>query len=198
MCSSLLSSVFPVFVCRIPVVSKEIQSQPFSNEDTAPRAPFLVTIPTRSCSRRRRSERSVVYQYTLQQPVQVSFFHTTVSFHSVFCLFSTVYDRTPVRTSYVSYVPYEIFKNFKFNQPLALALAPGPRALAPGWVIWPMPLAPGWVIWDPVSGPGYSAPGIWASWVRYLAPAPGPWPPAPVRRGICHQILDQIFQIYCI
>jgi hypothetical protein len=39
---------------------------------------------------------------------------------------------------------------------------------------WPWPLASGWVIWDPVSWPGYFAPGIWASWVRYLAPAPGP------------------------
>ena len=32
--------------------------------------------------------------------------------HPVFCLFSTVYDRTTVQTSDVSYVPYEIFRNF--------------------------------------------------------------------------------------
>jgi len=74
-----------------------------------------VTYTTISCSRRRRSEVSVVYQYMLQQPVQVSFLYTTVSFHPVFRLFSTVYDRTTVRTSDVSYVPYEIFENFKFN-----------------------------------------------------------------------------------
>ena len=55
------------------------------------------------------------------------------------------------------------------------------------------------VIWNPVSWPGYLAPGIWAA---VSGPAGSgiwpPWPPAPVRRGICHQILDQIFQIYCI
>ena len=49
--------------------------------------------------------------------------------------------------------------------------------------IWDPVSGPGYLafwtpIWDPVSdpvsGPGYLAPGIWASWVRYLAPAPGP------------------------
>ena len=51
----------------------------------------------------------------LQQPVHVSFSYTTVSFHPVFRIFSTVYDRTTVRISDVSYVPYEIFQKFKFN-----------------------------------------------------------------------------------
>ena len=64
----------------------------------------LVTSPTRSCSRR-----SVLLLFVS------SFFHVTSSIHPVFCLFSTVYDRTTVRTSDVSYVPYEIFENFKFN-----------------------------------------------------------------------------------
>ena len=61
----------------------------------------LVTITTRSCSRRVLSSSC--------------FFHIISSFHPVFCLFSTVYDRNTVRTSDVSYVPYEIFQNFKFN-----------------------------------------------------------------------------------
>ncbi len=42
------------------------------------------------------------------------FFHIISSIHPLFRLFSTVYDRTTVRTSYVSYDPYEIFQNFKF------------------------------------------------------------------------------------
>ena len=61
----------------------------------------LVTYSPRSCSRRVLSSSS--------------FFHATSSIHPVFCLFSTVYYRTTVRTSCVSYVPYEIFQNFKFN-----------------------------------------------------------------------------------
>ena len=108
MCSSLLSSVFPVFVCRIPVVSKEIQSQPFSNEDTAPRAPFLVTAPTVLRSRR-RSELSVFFSHHfLISSSILSFFDRS----SRISVFSTVYDRNTVPTFDVSYVPYEIFQNF--------------------------------------------------------------------------------------
>ena len=65
----------------------------------------LVTYSPRSCSRR-----SDLFAVRC-----ASFFHANSSIHPVFCLFSTVYDRTTVRTSYVSYVPYEIFLNFKFN-----------------------------------------------------------------------------------
>ena len=43
------------------------------------------------------------------------FFHIISSFHPIFRLFSTVYDRTTVWTSNVIYVPYDIFQNFKFN-----------------------------------------------------------------------------------
>ena len=74
----------------------------------------LVTSPTISCSRR---VLYVFYRYSLQQPVQPPYFQTASLFHPVFRLFSTVYDRTTVRTSDVSYVPYEIFQNFKFNIP---------------------------------------------------------------------------------
>ena len=72
----------------------------------------LVTAPTVLRSRRKLS---VLYRYSLQQPVQPPYFYTALLFHPVFRLFSTVYDRTTVRTSDVSYVPYEIFQNFKFN-----------------------------------------------------------------------------------
>ena len=48
----------------------------------------LVTYTTRSCSRRRRrSELSVVYQYMLQQPVQVSFFTLLFRFIPYFDFF---------------------------------------------------------------------------------------------------------------
>ena len=61
----------------------------------------LVTAPTVLRSRRKLY---VVYRYSLQQPVQPPYFQTASLFHPVFRLFSTVYDRTTVRTSDVSYV----------------------------------------------------------------------------------------------
>ena len=64
---------------------------------------------------RRRRVLYVFYRYSLQQPVQPPYFKTASSFHPVFRLFSTVYDRTTVRTPDVGYVRYEIFRNFKFN-----------------------------------------------------------------------------------
>ena len=45
----------------------------------------------------------------------IQYFSLFLTFHPVFRLFSTVYDRTTVRTPDVSYVPYEIFQKFKFN-----------------------------------------------------------------------------------
>ena len=61
MCSSVLSAVFSVFVCRIPVVSKEIQSQQPSYQHHAGLQPAnLVTLPTVSCSR--RSDLSVFFR----------------------------------------------------------------------------------------------------------------------------------------
>ncbi len=74
----------------------------YTRPHTAPRAALLVTSSTVL-----RSRRSVLFR--------PSFFHIISSIHPVFRLFSTVYDRTTVRTSDVSYVPYEIFENFKFN-----------------------------------------------------------------------------------
>ena len=61
---------------------------------------------------RRRRVLYVFYRYSLQQPIQSPYFKTAYLFHPVFHVFSTVYDRTTVRTPDVSYVPYE---NFKFN-----------------------------------------------------------------------------------
>ena len=76
----------------------------------------LVTYSPRSCSRSRKLFRSV-RSLLVYAPAACTgaFFLTTFPFHPVFCIFSTVYDRTTVQTSYVSYVPYEIFQNFKFN-----------------------------------------------------------------------------------
>ena len=117
-----------------------------------------------------------------------SFFHATSSTHPVFCLFSTVYDRTNYSTDFRRQLrifqnfgpapgpgPYEIFRNF----------GPGPCAN-----FGVLALASGLRL-------GHLGPGILAGVFcpRYLGQlgqvfGPCPWPPAPVRRGICHQILE--------
>ena len=115
------AAVFPVPYlpyrrARFLVFSKAIQSQPFSNDDTAPRASFLVTYS--SVSWRRRSELFgpvCSLQVLAAAACTCVYSHPTFSLHPVFRLFSTVYDQTIVRTSDVSFVPYEIFQNFKFN-----------------------------------------------------------------------------------
>ena len=61
----------------------------------------------------------------------LSFFHIISSIYPVFRLFSTVYDRTTVRTSDVSYVPYEIFQNFKFHMTCVLYVHVHARFLCP-------------------------------------------------------------------
>ena len=109
MCSSVLCAFPPhIYVPHFPVSSKAIQYVfTLLHVLSAPRGPPArksITITTRSCSRRKLSGLFGPY-----------FFHTTSSIHPVFRLFSTVYDRTTVRTSYVSYVPYDKFQNFKFN-----------------------------------------------------------------------------------
>ena len=113
MCSSVLSAARISRICVPCSRSFKRNSIAASYQHQAGLQPAnLVTDTTISCSRR---VLYVVYRYSLQQPVQPPYFQTASLFHPVFHVFSTVYDRTTVRTSDVSYVPYEVFRKFKFN-----------------------------------------------------------------------------------
>ena len=107
MCSSVLCAFSAnIYVPHFPVYSKAIQYVfTLLHVLSKPRGP-----PARKSSHFPNR-----FLFPTPCTVRSSFFHIISSFHPVFCLFSTVYDRTTVRTSYVSYVPYEIFQKFKFN-----------------------------------------------------------------------------------
>ena len=93
-CAALFCVLLPqIFMCRIFLCMKKrfnmsLLSYMSYQHHAGLQPANLVTAPTVSCSR--RSDLCVVYQYMLQQPVQVSFFHITFLFHPVFRLFSTV------------------------------------------------------------------------------------------------------------